>query len=119
MNEDQSIKVSAAHPLELCRFLCALQPGCYESWAATWANIIKPGGILITYQYPLETVELGCKCPPWPLSKQLYSELLTAQGDCLAPLCLDCAVLAALPELVAIAASCSSAHMSARMLCCP
>ncbi|KAK9812317.1 hypothetical protein WJX73_001774 [Symbiochloris irregularis] len=63
-----------------CTFLCALQPHQFKDWAAAWAKAIKPGGHLITLQFPLDTCEDGTKCPPWPMSKQLYADLLTPHG---------------------------------------
>lgn len=76
------------------RFLCALHPGMRAGWAPAWARLLKPGGELITLMFPLppapgtaaetaggggvgETKEEG---PPWPLTPQLYRELLLPNG---------------------------------------
>ena len=76
------------------RFLCALHPSMRAGWAPAWARLLKPGGELITLMFPLplapgtaadtagggeggETKEEG---PPWPLTPQLYRELLLPNG---------------------------------------
>lgn len=36
-------------------FLCALQPVSRPKWAAKMARLIRPGGILVGYIYPINT----------------------------------------------------------------
>ncbi|ORZ17892.1 S-adenosyl-L-methionine-dependent methyltransferase [Absidia repens] len=48
--------------------LCALPPILREDWAARYAEIIKPGGVLICLMFPLVEKEGG---PPYALTVQL------------------------------------------------
>ena len=62
-----------------CRFLCAIHPSLREAWAAAWAKYLAPGGVLVTLQFPIE-LDPSTAGPPWPLSKQLYEDLLLPVG---------------------------------------
>jgi SAM-dependent methyltransferase len=70
-------------------FLCALPPSRRAEWAAQMAALVKPGGLLLTLQFPLgaygTTHPAGApldytKGPPFLLSKQLYLDLLPPAG---------------------------------------
>ena len=69
-----------------CRFLCALHPSMRARWAPAWARLLRPGGELVTLMFPLPPAagdggaaapEAG---PPWPLTPQLYRDLLLNSG---------------------------------------
>jgi hypothetical protein len=45
-----------------------------KDWAAQYAKIIKPGGFLIAYMYPINTHTDG---PPFAVSPEIYRELLS------------------------------------------
>jgi hypothetical protein len=55
-------------------FLCALLPSMRLSWSKQMAKLVKKGGFLLTYMYPLGDHEDG---PPWALSVEIYRELLS------------------------------------------
>lgn len=58
-------------------FLCALQRDMHHLWARSWAATIKPGGELITLMFPIaEQMTMSDTGPPWPLTVELYSQLL-------------------------------------------
>ncbi|KAK9817695.1 hypothetical protein WJX72_000782 [[Myrmecia] bisecta] len=61
-------------------FLCALHPDMRSKWAETWAKLLRPGGQLITLMFPIDPLRDPSQGPPWPLTVELYSQLLTAQG---------------------------------------
>ncbi|KAL0094822.1 S-adenosyl-L-methionine-dependent methyltransferase [Phycomyces blakesleeanus] len=54
-------------------FLCALEPKMRPQWASRYAEIIRPGGVLIALQYPLDGHEGG---PPFSLTPEMYVENL-------------------------------------------
>lgn len=58
-------------------FLCALQRDMHRLWSASWAATIKPGGELLTLMFPVaEQMTLSDTGPPFPLTIDLYSQLL-------------------------------------------
>ncbi|KAJ3148792.1 hypothetical protein HDU86_007347 [Geranomyces michiganensis] len=59
-------------------FLCAIPLSLRQPWAQAMADVIPPGGTLITYMYPLGDFTDG---PPHALSLEVYSELLCANFD--------------------------------------
>ncbi|KAI8818705.1 TPMT family [Fimicolochytrium jonesii] len=59
-------------------FLCALQPTLRKDWGKRMAEIIAPGGHLITYMYPLSDHEGG---PPFALSVEVYDSLLSTEFE--------------------------------------
>ncbi|KAG0165598.1 hypothetical protein DFQ28_008533 [Apophysomyces sp. BC1034] len=59
-------------------FLCAMPPTLRPDWAARYAEIIQPDGVLITLMYPLIEKEGG---PPYSVSEQLYHDLLSPNFD--------------------------------------
>lgn len=73
-------------------FLCALPPSLRKNWASKTASLLKPGGTLITVQFPIKpfggihprdqppNYEIG---PPYLLSKELYDDLLGENFDLL------------------------------------
>ena len=56
-------------------FLCALQPKQRQDWAQQMAKLIKPGGILVGYIYPINPTKTDG--PPFALSPEVYRELLS------------------------------------------
>ena len=50
-----------------------------QDWARTWGKLIKPGGYLVTLQWPIRPDDKTG--PPWPVSPQIYSDLLTPLGE--------------------------------------
>ena len=63
-----------------CRFLCALQPKDRKAWAQRWRTLIKPGGKLATLIFPVDDSKDRDQGPPFPVTPELYTELLTPQG---------------------------------------
>lgn len=70
-------------------FLCALLPSRRAEWAAQMSSLIKPGGLLLTMQFPLGHYGAlhpagqpldWTKGPPFLLSKQIYKDLLLSVG---------------------------------------
>eukprot|EP00775_Hariotina_reticulata_P004714 gene4714-4964_t len=73
-------------------FLCALHPDMRAAWAESWARLIRPGGELITLIFPIGGNPPGApQNPPWPVTPELYQELLLPAG-------FKQAYLAAIPE---------------------
>ncbi|KAI8336343.1 S-adenosyl-L-methionine-dependent methyltransferase [Chlamydoabsidia padenii] len=58
-------------------FLCALPPFMRQDWALRYAEIIKPGGVLICLMFPLEEKEGG---PPYSLSVEFQFRLGPLEG---------------------------------------
>ena len=63
-----------------CRFLCALQPKDRKAWAQRYRTLIKPGGQLATLMFPVDASRDREQGPPFPVTPELYSELLTPEG---------------------------------------
>jgi hypothetical protein len=59
-------------------FLCALPPEQREDWARGWARLIATGGELVTMMFPVDPEKEGG--PPYAVSPDLYTELLTPVG---------------------------------------
>ena len=55
-------------------FLCAIPPRLRSRWAERYAELIRPGGVLITLQWPLDGDRQGG--PPYSLSPKIYDDLL-------------------------------------------
>lgn len=55
-------------------FLCAIPIELRKPWAARYAEIVHPGGVLVALMFPLDGDRVGG--PPYSLSPQLYDELL-------------------------------------------
>ena len=58
-------------------FLCALQPEMRESWASTYARLLKDDGILMTVVFPITGHNSG---PPFALTVNLVRDLLRPHG---------------------------------------
>lgn len=59
-------------------FLCALPPQMRDMWADKMAEIIKPGGMLLTLIFPIgNTKKTG---PPYPQSLSEMEELIIPRG---------------------------------------
>jgi hypothetical protein len=77
-------------------FLCALQPAARGAWAAAMAAAVRPGGALLTLQFPVRPSEaVGystthpagspldfTRGPPFLLTPELYHELLDGSFEC-------------------------------------
>ncbi|CAL8462654.1 g2187 [Coccomyxa elongata] len=61
-------------------FLCAMHPDMRDRWAEAWARQIKPGGELVTLMFPVDASMPRDQGPPFPLTPELYSELLSPHG---------------------------------------
>jgi methyl halide transferase len=70
-------------------FLCALHPSARTAWAAKMAALIRPGGLLVTLQFPLRPYGDShprdappdyTRGPPFLLSQTLYRDLLLPVG---------------------------------------
>jgi Thiopurine S-methyltransferase (TPMT) len=82
---DGALSLLAAEPVHwcdprCCRFLCALPPEQREDWARGWARLIAAGGELVTMMFPVDPEKEGG--PPYAVSPDLYTELLTPVGEC-------------------------------------
>lgn len=55
-------------------FLCAIPPSLRTKWAARYAELIRPGGVLVALQFPLDGDRAGG--PPYSLSPEIYNDLL-------------------------------------------
>ena len=58
-------------------FLCALDPSIREQWARKMADLVAPGGLLVTLVFPICEKEGG---PPFKVSLELYRQLLEPVG---------------------------------------
>lgn len=65
----------------LCRFLCAMHPDMRGRWAEAWASQIMPGGELVTLMFPVDAAKPRDEGPPFPLTPELYTELLSPHGE--------------------------------------
>lgn len=59
--------------------LSALHPSMFPAWAAAWARAIAPGGVLVTLMFPVDPNHEGGG-PPYPVTPELYKELLEGVG---------------------------------------
>ena len=60
-------------------FLCALHPDMRAGWGPAWARSLRPGGQLVTLIFPVDAA-LPQQGPPWPVTPELYKELLLPAG---------------------------------------
>ncbi|PSC72662.1 S-adenosyl-L-methionine-dependent methyltransferase [Micractinium conductrix] len=59
-------------------FMCALHPNMRADWATSWARLLAPGATLACLAFPLNhDKETG---PPWPVTEQMYKDLLLPAG---------------------------------------
>lgn len=72
---------SAVHFHYLCSHMCThllVLTEMRQDWAAGWSKLLAPGGELVTMVYPVDpTMTTG---PPWPVTPELYKELLLPAG---------------------------------------
>ena len=59
--------------------MCALHPSLRNDWARTWNKVMKSGGYLIALEYPIRPDDKTG--PPWPVSPQIYADLLIPLGE--------------------------------------
>jgi hypothetical protein len=59
-------------------FLCALDPSIRTLWASKMADLIKPGGELLTLIFPISEIKEGG--PPFKVSLEAVKNLLTPVG---------------------------------------
>lgn len=59
-------------------FLCALDPSIREGWASKMAEVVKPGGLLLTLIFPINEVKVGG--PPHKVSLEVVKNLLEPLG---------------------------------------
>jgi hypothetical protein len=57
-----------------------MQPSMRDDWAAAWAGHIKPGGQLVTLIFPVKADKPRDEGPPFPVTPELYTQLLTPHG---------------------------------------
>ncbi|KAI8987595.1 S-adenosyl-L-methionine-dependent methyltransferase [Mycotypha africana] len=57
-------------------FLCAMEPYLRPQWAKRMNEIIAKDGVLITLMYPVNGQEEEGGPPPFPLSEEIYHDLL-------------------------------------------
>ena len=58
-------------------FMCALEPSVRGQWAQKMADLVAPGGLLLTLVFPVCEKEGG---PPFKVSLEVYRELLEPVG---------------------------------------
>lgn len=61
-------------------FLCALHPAMRKDWAAGWGRHLSVGGELVTLIYPVDPSREAVAGPPWPVTPEIYKDLLTPAG---------------------------------------
>jgi hypothetical protein len=62
-----------------CALCCA---DMRQDWAKAWAEIIAPAGELVTLIFPIGANPPGApQNPPWPVTPELYQELLLPAGE--------------------------------------
>eukprot|EP00887_Chlorella_sp_A99_P002772 scaffold6.g2772.t1 len=57
---------------------CALPPALRPDWAAAAGRLVKPGGLLVTLMFPVNTERTGG--PPFAVSPAAYAAVLEPQG---------------------------------------
>lgn len=62
-------------------FLCAIHPDYRPDWVKTLSRLLKKGAMLATLMYPLNETRPLDDGPPFPLSPELYHELLDETFD--------------------------------------
>jgi hypothetical protein len=82
---------------------CALHPDMRTAWAEGWAQLLHAGGELVTMVYPVDPSRDANRGPPWPVTPELYKQLLPPAGGWLfvavvvfllhALECVDCAAV--------------------------
>ncbi|CAE6408123.1 unnamed protein product [Rhizoctonia solani] len=62
-------------------FFCAIPLGLREHWGRRMAEIVKPGGYLITLMYPIDPGRARDDGPPFPVDFEAYSVVLKEFWD--------------------------------------
>ncbi|KEP49215.1 thiopurine S-methyltransferase [Rhizoctonia solani 123E] len=62
-------------------FFCAIPLGLREPWGRRMAEIVKPGGYLITLMYPIDPGRARDDGPPFPVDFEAYSAVLKEFWD--------------------------------------
>lgn len=57
-----------------------MKPDWRKDWAKAWAGLIKPGGELVTLIFPVDPAKPRDEGPPFPVTVDLYNELLKPVG---------------------------------------
>ncbi|CUA76810.1 putative thiol methyltransferase 2 [Rhizoctonia solani] len=57
-------------------FFCAIPPGLREPWGRRMAEIVKPGGYLITLMFPIDPDRARHDGPPFPVDFEAYYAVL-------------------------------------------
>ncbi|GIL59487.1 hypothetical protein Vafri_14165 [Volvox africanus] len=60
-------------------FGCAMQPNARQQWAHHWGRHVRSGGVLVTLVFPVNSEADPNVGPPFPVSPELYSEMLIPQ----------------------------------------
>lgn len=50
-------------------------------WAEAWGRQLKPGGQLVTLMFPVDASRPRDEGPPFPLTPELYNDLLSPLGE--------------------------------------
>ena len=58
-----------------------MHPSMRQSWATHWSRHVRPGGLLVTLVFPIKPDEDPNVGPPFPVSPQLYTQLLGPHGE--------------------------------------
>ncbi|KAG2482846.1 hypothetical protein HYH03_018237 [Edaphochlamys debaryana] len=61
-------------------FGCAMHPTMRHDWATHWARSLAPGGVLVALVFPVNPAADPNAGPPFPVTPELYKELLQPQG---------------------------------------
>ncbi|EFJ41367.1 hypothetical protein VOLCADRAFT_98678 [Volvox carteri f. nagariensis] len=61
-------------------FGCAMHPGDRQQWAQHWCRHVRSGGVLVTLVFPVNPEADPEAGPPYPVSPELYTQLLCPQG---------------------------------------
>ncbi|GLC42206.1 hypothetical protein PLESTB_000642300 [Pleodorina starrii] len=61
-------------------FGCAMHPSARAQWAQSWGRQLRPGGLLVALVFPVNPEADPAVGPPFPVSPDLYTQLLGPQG---------------------------------------
>lgn len=83
----QDIRAFCTSVVALTRFAAAAAAAAAifvdmrQDWARAWADLIAPGGELVTLMFPIGGNPAGApQNPPWSVTPELYQELLLPAG---------------------------------------
>ncbi|GAA5990626.1 hypothetical protein JCM5350_001332 [Sporobolomyces pararoseus] len=74
--------VEKEHPFSLAydfTFFCAIPPAWRQKWGNRYAELIRPGGVLITLEYPIDGDREGG--PPFSVSEEAYEQVLSSNFE--------------------------------------